>query len=740
MIKQSLHISLYITFFGLGTLFAQNAQINGLKDRLDRARNDNARTNLLIGLSRAYVRTSPATAFGYAEDALALAKKTNFAQGAGRALNQLGLIAFQTGDYASATNYFLKALKINEQLDYKTGVANTYGYLARVYTQQRSYDQAINYHTKALKIRALLKDNSGAANTYNNLGLLHNQLKKYDQAINYYTKSLFIQRKLENRQGMAITYNNIGEAYNQQSNYSNALYYFLMSLQIKKDRKDLTGEAITLSNIGNIYYQTQQYTMAVNSLLKALEIRQQLNDNQRIASTCNNLGRVLTQQQNYKTATQYYTQAINLAKTIKSNTVLANAYEGLSITYHRMGEHDLAFDYQRRFAQLKDVIFNEQTSKRISQLQAKYDVQKKQSQIEQLSRERQLRQDELSKERMLRNAFIGISLLVIVLAFIMYRSSRKDRISNEIFAHKSRELQQKTIEVEQQNRALSRQKDLVADKNKNITDSLAYAQHIQSAILPSTEEIARYLPEHFIYFKPRDLVSGDFYYFSVVNHQYILAAIDCTGHGVPGAFMSLIGNNLMDQIVKVQRETNPAEILSRLHDGVVAVLKQKDTENHDGMDAAICVINPAKKRMYYAGANNPLILIQPEQANDEEEQVPNMKVVNPDHQGVGGIFASLEDAHFTNHSFSIQEETTFYIFSDGYQDQFGGPENKKFMRQRLRQWLLDNHHLPMTEQKIGLSNTIEQWMNFLPPPEEGEEAIRQMDDMLVIGVRLLSEK
>ncbi|OJJ16371.1 hypothetical protein BKI52_34345 [marine bacterium AO1-C] len=661
-----------------------------------------------------------------------LAKQSKFAQGAGRALNQLGLVAFQTGDFANATNYFLKALKINEQLDYKSGVANTFGYLAKVYTQQRSYDQAINYHTKALKIRALLKDNSGAANTYNNLGLLHNQLKKYDQAIGYYTKSLFIQRKIENQQGMAITYNNIGEAYNQQRNYSNALYYFLKSLQIKKARKDFAGEAITLSNIGNIYYETRQYSLSVNSLIKALEIRQRLNDNQRIAATCNNLGRVLTQQQKYKTAIQYYTQAINLARTIKSNQTLANAHEGLAITYHRMGEHDLAFVAHRRFAQLKDIIFNEQTSKRISQLQARYDVQKKQSQIEQLSKERQLKQDEVSKERMLRNAFIGISFLVIVLAFILYRNSKRDRVSNEIFAHKSRELQQKTIEVEQKNRALNRQKDLITDKNKNITDSLAYAQHIQTAMLPVREEISQYLPEHFIYFNPRDLVSGDFYYFAVVNHQYVLAAIDCTGHGVPGAFMSLIGNNLLNQIVKIQRETNPAEILSRLHDGVVEVLKQKNTDNHDGMDAAICVVNPAKKRLYYAGANNPLLLIQ----KTKEYPEGNLKVVNPDHQGVGGIFSTLEDAHFTNHSYSIQQPTTFYIFSDGYQDQFGGPDNKKFMRQRLRQWLMDNHHLPMEEQKAGLANTIEQWMNYLPTPEEDEESIRQMDDMLVIGVRL----
>lgn len=707
---------------------AQNARIQTLKERLKAVKNENARTNLLIAISRAYLRTSPATAYTYAKNALTTAQKSQFAQGVGRALNQLGLVAFQTGDYTQAVNYFLKALKINEQLDYKSGVANTYAYLAKVYTQQRSYEQAIVYHFKALKLRAVLKDNTGAGNTYNNLGLLHNQLKKYDKAIDYYTKSLLIQQKLKNQQGMAITYNNIGEVYNQQRNYANALYYFIKSLQIKKNLKDLQGEAITLSNIGNIYYQTRQYSLAVNSLLKALEIRQKLNDNRRIAATCNNLGRVLAQQQNYKTAIQYYTQALNLAKTIKANTVLANAYEGLAITYHRVGDHDQAFRYHRQFARLKDVIFDEQTSKRISRLQAKYDAQKKQKQIELLNKDKQRKQDEIVKERMLRNSFIGISLLVIILAFILYRNNRKERISHEIFAHKSRELQKKTLEVEQQNRTLSQQKDLIANKSKNITDSLAYAQHIQAAILPAAEEISQYLPKHFIYFKPRYLVSGDFYYFGKVNHQYILAAVDCTGHGVSGAFMSLIAHNLLDQIVRIQRETNPAEILTCLHEGIVTAFRQKSTANQDGMDAAICVMNPVKQRLYYAGANSPLVLIQS----------GAMKIISPDHQGVGGIFSSLDDIGFTNHSFSTQQTTSFYIFSDGYQDQFGGPENKKFMRERFRQLLFEHHHLSMAEQKEMLEKNMQEWMSYPKLSKDSEETVPQMDDMLVIGVNFIN--
>jgi serine phosphatase RsbU (regulator of sigma subunit)/Tfp pilus assembly protein PilF len=702
---------------------AQTPRIAQLKQQLETTRkNPHSHTNVLIALSRAYLRTSPANARQYAEKAFNIAKRVNFAQGVGRALNQIGLVSFQVGDYANAVKFFLKALNINEQLGYKNGVANTYGYLARVYTQQRSYDQAINYHFKALKLRAALKDNAGAANTYNNLGLLHNQLKKYDKAIDFYTQSLLIQQKLKNQQGMAITYNNIGEVYNQQRNYANALYYFIKSLQIKKNLKNLSGEAVTLSNIGNIYYQTGQYTLAVNSLLKSLQIRQQLNDNRRIASTCNNLGRVLAQQQRYKTALQYYTQALRLARTIKAHTIVANAYEGLAITYHRMGEYDLSFAHQRKFAQMKDVIFDEQTSKRIARLQSRYDAQKKLDQLALLNKDNQLKQDEIAKQRLLRNSFIGISLLVLVLAFILYRNNRKEKVSSEVFAHKTQEIERKNQEIELKNRALNRHKNLIENKNKNITDSLTYARHIQSVILPTSQEIGRFLPQHFILYKPRDIVSGDFYYFAVVRHKYVLAAVDCTGHGVPGAFMSLIGNNLLNQIVKEQRETSPGKILEKMHEGVVKVLKQKSTDNHDGMDAAICVIDPALKTLEYAGANSPLLLVQRKQ----------MQVIKPDRQGVGGIFSD-EDPQFTTHIFEANTPTLFYIYSDGYQDQFGGKNNKKFMRQNLRKLLLDHHLLPMNEQLNALESTIQQWMAYLP---NDEDAIHQMDDMLVMGVKL----
>ncbi|WP_299458586.1 tetratricopeptide repeat protein [uncultured Microscilla sp.] len=702
---------------------AQTLRITQLKKQLSATRNnDHARTNLLIALSRAYLRTSPANARQYAERAFNTAKRASFAQGVGRALNQMGLVSFQVDDYAKAVSYFLKALNINEQLGYKNGIADTYGYLARVYAQQRSYEQAIGYHFKALKLRTALKDPAGAASTYNNLGLLHNQLKKYNKAIDFYTQSLLIQQKLDNQQGMAITYNNIGELYNQQRNYPNALYYFIKSLQIKKRLKNLPGEAVTLSNIGNIYYQTGQYSLAVNSLLKALQIRQQLNDNRRIASTCNNLGRVLAQQQRYNTAIQYYTQALQLAKTIKAHTMVANAYEGLAITYHRMGEHDQAFSHHRKFAQMKDVIFDEQTSKRISRLQARYDAQKKLDKLALLNKENQLKQDEIAKQRLLRNSFIGISFLVIVLAFVLYRNNHKERTSGEVFAHKTKEIERKNQEIALKNRALQRHKNLIENKNKNITDSLTYARHIQSVILPTAQEIGSFLPHHFIFYKPRDIVSGDFYYFALVRHKYVLAVVDCTGHGVPGAFMSLIGNNLLNQVVKEQRETEPGKILDKMHAGVINILKQKTTDNHDGMDAAVCVIDPALKILEFAGANSPLLLVQHQQ----------MQVIKPDRQGVGGIFSD-EEAQFTTHIIEANTPTTFYMYSDGYQDQFGGKNNKKFMRQNLRKLLLDNHHLPMAEQQQLLENTIHQWMAYLP---NDEDAIQQMDDMLVLGVKL----
>ena len=277
------------------------------------------------------------------------------------------------------------------------------------------------------------------------------------------------------------------------------------------------------------------------------------------------------------------------------------------------------------------------------------------------------------------------------------------------------ELAKSKEEIAVQNKLLEGTFRELDDAYSNITSSINYAKRIQEAMLPHLERIEGFFDDCFVLFKPRDIVSGDFYWFTQKENKIILAAIDCTGHGVPGAFMSMIGNDLLHQIVENRNILSSDLILHELHDGVRRILKQKTTENRDGMDVALCVIDRDTKSMEYSGAHNPLFLVQGGKA----------QFVRADKMAIGG-YQREGRRDFKKHVFSLEEPTTFYIFSDGYQDQFGGPLGRKFMAKRLRQTLFEIHKYPMHKQKRILDRIINFWMRDHP----------QLDDILVIGARI----
>ena len=254
------------------------------------------------------------------------------------------------------------------------------------------------------------------------------------------------------------------------------------------------------------------------------------------------------------------------------------------------------------------------------------------------------------------------------------------------------------------------------ERNRDIMDSIKYAKKIQEAILPAISCMEKILPKSFILFKPRDIVSGDFYWFKEIDEFIIIASVDCTGHGVPGAFMSMIGSVLLEDIVSKKQTTDPNVILDLLHQKVVQALKQDaiDTDSKDGMDIALCVIHKKSNKLAYAGACRPLVIVR----RNEVQQI------KADCFPIGGTM--YDRNNYTAHKVEIQEGDQFYIFSDGYPDQFGGEKGKKYMTIRFRKFLLSISNKTMNEQKILLDNEFNQW--------KGKE--EQVDDVLVIGFQV----
>ncbi|NOZ35471.1 MAG: SpoIIE family protein phosphatase [Chlorobi bacterium] len=317
-------------------------------------------------------------------------------------------------------------------------------------------------------------------------------------------------------------------------------------------------------------------------------------------------------------------------------------------------------------------------------------------------------------------AYLGYFILFIlfiygVIQLSIFRLKKQRENLKRIVEERTQEIQLQKEEIEAKNEILSEQNDEISQKNASITASINYAKRIQEAMLPLKERITAGLPENFILFKPRDIVSGDFYWYAEKNNKIIYTAVDCTGHGVPGALMSMIGGQILTTLVNANGITKADVILEKMNDYVIKALKQeKEGLSQDGMDMALCVIDKTNKTVEFAGAKNPLVYI----TNGE------LKQIKASRSGIGGYQSEAKD--YNVDIIHYESPTWFYMFSDGFQDQFGGPKNRKFMIKRLKEVLLDIHYKPMEEQHEILSKIIEKWMENTP----------QTDDIILLGFKL----
>jgi serine phosphatase RsbU (regulator of sigma subunit) len=292
------------------------------------------------------------------------------------------------------------------------------------------------------------------------------------------------------------------------------------------------------------------------------------------------------------------------------------------------------------------------------------------------------------------------------------------RFKSDQISEQNEELKVQKEEILAQRDAMQDQKEFIEKQNRDIIGSIRYAERIQSAMLPTDRFIKNLLPDSFILFLPRDIVSGDFYWAAEVNGKKIIAAVDCTGHGVPGAFMSLVGDTNLNHIVIQNKITDPAEILNALHDGINSYLKQSETDNQDGMDAAIVVIDEENRTIQFAGARNPMIVVGE----------AGLEVVKADKMSIGGKRKMNLEDQFSSHEIEYKSENTYYIFSDGYADQFGGHKDKKFMVSKLRKLFQEVSSKNMNAQHDTLKNRFNEW----------KDGFSQTDDVLIIGFRLNS--
>lgn len=705
-IFQILIIVFLINFFdGQHTLTAQESISDSLLLYLKTAPEDTSKVNSLNTLTKQYTNIGDyEKAMLYAKQAEQTASKINYQKGLANSYNNIGLIFWNQSDYEPAKKNYLKSLKIRQAINDLQGVAISYNNIGLVNCDMGEYGKALQNQLKALKIREEIGDKKGIAMSFNNIGMIYNYQGDYKNALEKYFKSLKIKEEINDRRGIASTSLNIGMAYSNLGDFEKAIDYYLKSLKGKEEFGDKQGIEHINVNIGNIYSKQKNYEGALEKYFTALKIQQEIGDIQGIAATYNNIGGIYIKQNKLQESFNYLDKALKVFQQIGYKEGIRSTYVALSDLYDKKGDYKQAYHYHTLYSDIKDTLLNEQSSKQIAEMNVKYDSEKKDKELIKKDAEISKQQAETEKQNLQRNAFIAGFSLMLVLAFIIYRGYRQKQSVNKLLGEK--------------NILIEKQKKLVEERNEKITDSINYAQRIQQAILPSDELIKSLLPDSFILFYPKDIVSGDFYWISEKKDKILMAVADCTGHGVPGAFMSMIGNTLLNEIVNVKNILEPAQILSELNQGVVNLLNQSNGESStqdDGMDITIVSIDKINNEIEFAGANHFSYLIDQNQ----------IKTLEGDVYSIGGMFGKA-NINFTSQKIKVNKGSILYLFTDGFIDQFGGENNTKYLSGRFNKLLQKIQHQNMVSQKEELITEFDQW----------KINTKQLDDVLVVGIRI----
>jgi len=706
---------------------------DSLLNVFNRTQTDTVKANLLIELFKENIYSNPDKALRFAEQGLKISEEADFKKGVAKFLRYHNIYYQSKGDYQKCLDYSKRAKEIYESINDKNGIADSWIDLGLLYWYQSDYTNSTECMQKALKIKEGISDKNGVSICLNNLGNIYGDQKNYLEALKYYKKSLKLFEDLGDEKGISDCLNNISVQFMDMKKNDSALVYATQALTIREKNEDQAGIAESIMSLGILYYKNNQYTKALEYYSKSLSLFEEMGDKNRLAVLYSNIGDLYYKTGHTQEAISALHKGLELAKELGSLYSMEKIYKGISSAYAKAGNFDRFSFYDSLYMKMQDSIFNYENRKKADEISAKYETEKKELQIS-------MQGLELNKQKTVRNYLYGVVALVLLVVIAMIAAFRTKQKANrqlqilnaEIIGQKMEiefkndELNKHNEEICTQRDEIEQQKSIIEEKNREVMDSIHYAKRIQQAVLPTRDVIESSVAEFFIFFRPKDIVSGDFYWAARRKNHLLIAAADCTGHGVPGAFMSMLGMSFLNEIVPREDITTSSQVLDELRKLVIESLQQKGVlgEQKDGMDMAFCALDVDTLKLQYAGANNPLMVASPHgMASAPHGAMIPLREIKADKQPIA-IFEKMTP--FTNHVIQLQKGDSFYIFSDGYADQFGGSCGKKMLKKRFHDYLIQIKDLPMEQQQKLVEEYFDNWRG----------AHSQIDDVLVIGVRV----
>lgn len=657
-------LSIILSLFVCLTCGSQVHIKERLSDFYDTELADTARALALEDVVWEYMYINTDTAIHYALTQYDFVQRIPDKKWTAYSNNTLGVCYFDKGEFNASLEHYLRSLEYYEKIQLKREIAGAKNNIAQVYLQLENYHEGKLALEEGIRICKEISDKQRLSELLLNYSFLLRELKEYEKALEQLLPLIEMPIAEKNPYFLTTVLLDIGAIYDIMNELDSALKYYEEASVIATESNDIQGLTSIYTNIGIVFNKQKMYRQAVENCTKSREM--------------------------VENASGYYSKQMCFM-------CLSHAYEGLR-------DFKQALTYNKLMEDLEDSILNESNIEEVTQLRLNFDFEKKRviDSLKFFNKEQALKMSHsrtVDKEKQKRLILIiSLTLSLVVLLVSVYHILNK-RKTNRL--------------IVQKNEKIVLQRDILEEKNQEITDSINSAFRIQKAILPTDRVVKEFLTDSFILYKPKDIIAGDFYWLENVGSIILFAVADCTGHGIPGALISVVCNNALNRSVREYQLTDPGQILNKTRDIVIEEFEKSDEDVLDGMDIAFCSLDGNK--LSYSGAYNPLWICR-KGANEIEE-------IKGDKQPIGMYETN---APYTTHKKELRTGDTIYIFSDGFSDQFGGDKGKKLKSANFKKLLLSIQDRSMREQKIFIDESFEKW--------KGE--LEQIDDVCVIGVKI----
>ena len=651
----------------------------------------------LTNLARIYLDQGDiAKALEYHQRILKMEEERGNKKGIASSLNDLAQIHSNQGNIKKAIENYNESLSIYREIEDAPGVAESLSYLAEIYSEQGEEAKALEFFRKSLRIKeqqvdALSQDSLGGASSGDG---------EISSALEYYQRSLKIDEKSDNSRGISSSLNHLARMFAEQGDIDKALEHYERSLSIQEQIGSKKGIALVLNYLAELYSDKGDVTKALELYQRSLDIEQEAGSKDGITISLCRIGSIHAELGNTTKAQQFGERSLGIAQSLGYPNRIRDASKLLSDAYLTLGNHKKAFEMHLLYTEMRDSLENEDLQRTFLRQQFQDDYEKQtladsisRAEMEKVKDARLLAQEAtLKSEKSTRYALFGGLVLISLFSLLMYRRFRL---------------------TTKQNSLIERQKQQVEDKNREIVESINYAKRLQTAVLPTENIVKQFFSNSFLIYLPSHILSGDFYWMETKGDITYFAVADCTGHGVPGAMLSIIGINGLNQALGQTDRPQPKDMLTSLSATVNRHFRQSESTVRDGMDISLCALNTQTLQMTFSGANNPVFIAR----NGE------MMILEADRRSIGHDERNKE---FTQKEIQLEEGDTIYLTTDGYQDQFGGVSFKKLKSKFFRSRLLESSVKPMEEQKVDHLSYFEQW--------KGD--YEQTDDVCVLGIRI----